>query len=320
LQRLNTRPNLAAKRFQTAVAQSYTDSIMWPKRGYSISLKTRIFAVCVVCLLALALRLIPHTTLTSTHAINTAAVEPNRGAFGALIAADFLTVAPTAPRPATSSATLSSVALRWDAAWSADVAVADANVANLHIAQALIARTAAGDLEATVDLIAAASWCLSGGPLVTITDGNASSTDITESGEPLTESRRPCYERFGESLASRAELERAVFAWVLRLAAAGVDDAALYASALIRGTGPDLLSNSNAEMGSATDVRQTQRELLLSQLQTLAERGSAAAASELHSHWSGDSAFHLRDPGLANYYALLTERLDPTRSLALVTP
>lgn len=61
-----------------------------------------------------------------------------------------------------------------------------------------------------------------------------------------------------------------------------------------------------------------QRALLIGQLQTLAERGSADAASELHGHWSGSSSFRLNDEQAAHYYAKLTEKLDPERSLALV--
>lgn len=190
---------------------------------------------------------------------------------------------------------------RWDAMWSTDVAAAEVNVANWYNTASLIARADRGDLEATVDLVGAATWCLGAGPLTNIT-------------ELVNGERRPCFERFGDRLASRARLERASFAWVVRLAAAGVDDATLYASALTRGVGPDLLGGPDNE----PDMGDDQRALLVGQLQTLAERGSADAASELHGHWSGRSAFRLADERLTHYYAALTEQLDPTRSLALV--
>jgi hypothetical protein len=187
---------------------------------------------------------------------------------------------------------------RWDAIWSTDVSAADANVATLDIAVDLVARAKLGDLDATADLVGAATWCIAGGPLVNVTDvvGNQ---------------RRPCFERFGDEFASRALLERAVLVWVLQLAAAGLDDAALYASAMLRGNGADL----RADIDNDPTTREQQQAQLLGQLQTLAERGSADAASELHGHWSGASAFHLRDERLANYYAALTQRLDPAREL-----
>lgn len=198
---------------------------------------------------------------------------------------------------------LAAVSSRWDAMWSTDVSAAEVNVANMHSAAALMARADRGDLEATVDLVGAATWCLSGGPLTHVTD-------------PINDDRRPCFERFGDDLATRERLERASFAWVMRLAAAGVDDATLYASALTRGIGPDLLGGADND----SDLRDEQRALLVGQLQTLAARGSADAASELHGHWSAGSALRLADERLTSYYAALTEQLDPTRSLALVAP
>ena len=199
------------------------------------------------------------------------------------------------------SSSLAAVRNRWDASWSTDIAAAELNVANLYDTATLIARADRGDLEATVDLVAAATWCLTGGSLTNIT-------------ELVNDERRPCFERFGETLASRVRLERASFAWVVRLAAAGVDDATLYASALTRGVGPELLGGPDND----PDIGEQQRALLIGQLQTLVERGSADAASELHGHWSGSSALRLSDQRLTRYYAALTEQLDPTRSLALV--
>lgn len=200
-------------------------------------------------------------------------------------------------------ATLASISARWDAAWSADASAADLNVAHLSQIVSLVARAEAGDLEATVDLVSAATWCLAGGPLVNI-------------AELVGDARRPCVERFGDTLASRDKLERATFVWVLQLASAGVDDATLYASALLRGASADMLGGVDADPAT----RETQRALLIGQLQTLAERGSADAASELHGHWRGDSALQLHDERWVAYYAALTERLDPARSLAAAAP
>jgi hypothetical protein len=199
--------------------------------------------------------------------------------------------------------TLNTVRERWDAMWSTDVSAADANVAHLRDATVLIARAERGDLEAAADLIGAATWCLTGGPLVNVS-------------QLIGNERRACFEYFGDALTTRQQLERASFTWVMQLAAAGLDDATLYASALIRGNGPDLLGGVDAN----AETREAQRELLLGQLQTLAERGSADAASELHGHWSGTSAFHLHDVQRAHYYAALTEQLDPSRSIAFITP
>jgi hypothetical protein len=186
---------------------------------------------------------------------------------------------------------------RWDAIWSTDVSAADANVAALDIAAALIARAERGDLDAVADLVGAATWCVAGGPLV----------NVSEVGER----RRACFERFGETLATREELERAALVWVLQLSAAGLDDATLYASALLRGIGADLLGGVTND----ASLREMQRAQILGQLQTLADRGSADAASELHGHWRGDSALHLHDEQLAAYYAALTLRLDPSRNI-----
>ena len=207
----------------------------------------------------------------------------------------------TASRPANSLDSLGQLRRRWDAAWSTDISAAELNVAHLHHAAELIERAERGDLDATVDLVGAATWCLTAGPLTTVTD-------------QVGDDQRACFERFGADLASRERLERATFTWVLRLAAAGVEDATLYASALTRGIGPDLLGGPDRD----SDTRDMQHALLIGQLQTLAERGSADAASELHGHWSASSAFRLNDEQAARYYAKLTEKLDPEGSLAMV--
>jgi hypothetical protein len=191
---------------------------------------------------------------------------------------------------------------RWDLIWRADAMAAELNVDNLHAAHSLMQRADAGDLEATIDLVGAATWCLSAGPLVTVTD--------LVKGE-----RRPCYERFGEALASRERLERTSFVWLMQLVSAGIDDAALYASALTRGIGPNLLGGADAN----AELREIQQAQLLSQLQSMAQRGSANAASELNAHYGGDSALTANDADRALYYARLTEQLDPARGAIAVT-
>lgn len=201
--------------------------------------------------------------------------------------------------PRGKESTLVEVQQRWEAIWSTDISAAERNVSNLQNVDVLIHRAERGDLEATVDLVGAAMWCLTGGPLTNITD-------------QVGDEARACFERFGTSLQSRERLERAAFTWVLQLAAAGMEDATLYASALTRGIGPDVLGGVENDL----DTRASQRALLIGQLQTLVDRGSADAASELHGHWSGGSAFRLRDEWLVLHYAQLTERLDPARTVA----
>jgi hypothetical protein len=192
---------------------------------------------------------------------------------------------------------LSHIRKRWDSMWRADATAADLNLGNLHIAQSLIHRADAGDLEATTDIIGAAMWCLSAGSMVNVTDF-------------IQGERRPCYERFGASLSSRERLERAAFAWVLALASAGMDDAVLYASALARGLGSDLFGGADID----EQLREMQQAQLLGQLQSMAMRGSAEAASELNGHYGGTSSLVAADTALSVYYARLTEQLDPTRS------
>lgn len=118
------------------------------------------------------------------------------------------------PAIPTSPDSLRQLRQRWDAAWSTDISAAELNVAHLHNAAALIERAERGDLDATVDLVGADIWCLTAGPLATITD-------------PVGDDQRACFERFGADIASRERLERATFTWVLRLATAGVEDATL---------------------------------------------------------------------------------------------
>jgi hypothetical protein len=202
-------------------------------------------------------------------------------------------------KPAVNAAALEHLRARWDSLWSTDVSAAERNVATLENAVELIERANRGDLDATIDLVGAATWCTAGGPLVNVNDA-------------VGDTRRPCYERFGHALASRDSLERAAFVWLVQLSTAGLDDATLYASALLRGQGADLTGGLDQD----DDVRAQQHAQLLGHLQTLASRGSADAASELHGHWSGDSTLNLRDDALGEHYARLAERIDPARTLA----
>jgi hypothetical protein len=280
--------------------QAYTAFIMWSSGPSAALPKLRVALLCAGLWVALAsLREAPGTEVIFGGL--GAAMQDDANAVGRKLAGRLPGDAPVTVATVTTSDSVAAVRKRWDAMWSTDVAAAEVNVANWHNTASLIRRADHGDLEATVDLVGAATWCLSGGPLTNITDS-------------VNDERRPCFERFGVDLASRERLERASFMWVVRLAAAGIDDATLYASALTRGVGPDLLGGPDNE----PDIGDDQRALLVGQLQALAERGSADAASELHGHWSGRSAFGLADERLTRYYAELTEQLDPTRSLALV--
>jgi hypothetical protein len=205
----------------------------------------------------------------------------------------------SAQKRTTHYASMERLRTRWDALWSTDISAAERNVATLENAVTLTERANGGDLDAAIDLIGAATWCTAGGSLVNVTDA-------------VGDVRRPCYERFGDALASRETLERATFTWLMQLSAAGLDDAVLYASALLRGQGADLFGGTE----QSVTLREQQRAQLLGHLQTLALNGSADAASELHGHWSGDSALAMRDDAIANFYAELTERLDPARTIA----
>jgi hypothetical protein len=275
---------------------------MWRWNKFSADLKTYTVALCAALVLL---------TFNDWHVTLRRPLEPTHTSLGAILLVGITPQLPQTPRHTSTEITtdardteialvrLSAIRNRWDAMWSTDVSAADTNIVNLHAAASLIARAERGDLEATADLIGAATWCLAGGSLVNVT-------------ELIDNERRPCFEHFGTHLASRERLERASFEWVLQLSAAGIDDATLYASALIRGNVTSVLGGVDLN----EETRETQRELLLGKLQTLVDRGSADAASELHGHWSGSSAFRLNDDRRANYYAALTEKLDPLRSIA----
>jgi hypothetical protein len=273
---------------------------MWLSGSFAVETKLRTALRCAGMLVVLLIsQLAPHDSIDAE--LDTTA---HPAAFGRPQQQSVLMLRDrrSSAEQVVAASSLVAVRNRWNASWSTDVAAAELNVANLHHTASLIARADHGDLEATVDLVAAATWCLTGGPLTNVT-------------ELVGDERRPCVERFGDALASRERLERASFVWVLRLAAAGVEDAALYGSALTRGVGPELLGGPDND----PDVSDQQRALLIGQLQTLVEGGSADAASELHGHWGGYSALRLTDERLTRHFATLTEQLDPTRSLALVT-
>jgi hypothetical protein len=189
---------------------------------------------------------------------------------------------------------------RWDALWQANAAAAELNVSHLQSALSLIERAERGDLEATLDLMGAATWCLSAGPM----------TNVTDVADAIANVRVPCYERFGDDLASRERLERASFVWLMQLVNAGLEDATLYASALTRGIGPDVLGGINDE----PETRDMQRAQIMGQLHSMALRGSADAASELNGHYGGDSYLTKPNAALATYYARLTDTLDPARA------
>jgi hypothetical protein len=276
---------------------------MWSSIAIAVTPTRRNGLLCALALVAFANW--PSPTKVAHDAVGhatgaPAAASPAKTADSVPITTSHRTLRPANAVIAATS--LAAVRVRWDSIWSADVGAAELNAVSLNNTAALMERAEQGDLEATVDLIGAATWCLAAGPLANVTD-------------QVGDERRPCFERFGVDLASRERLERASFAWVLRLAAAGVEDATLYASALTRGMSADMLGGPDAETALGAD----QRALLISQLQGLAERGSADAASELHGHWSGLSAFKLADVQLVRHYAELTERLDPARNLAFVT-
>ena len=185
---------------------------------------------------------------------------------------------------------------RWESVWSIDVASAEQNEINLTRALDLRASAERGDLDAVVELIGAASWCASAGPL-------ASQRGNADGSRPP-----PCAERFGADIATHDALEWAIFRWTMMLANAGVHDATLYAS--VRGR--ELLFTSIP--ASDAEVVESLRNQLISQLQSMALTGSADAASELNGYYM--KAVETGESGVeqARYYAKLTEYLDPSRS------
>ena len=185
---------------------------------------------------------------------------------------------------------------RWESVWSIDVASAEQNEDNIDRALDLRAQAERGDLEAVVELIGAASWCASAGPL-------ASQRESADGTRPP-----PCAERFGADIASHDALEWAIFRWTMMLANAGFHDATLYAS--VRGR--DLLFAPSS--ASETEDVESLRSQLIGQLQSLALTGSADAASELNGYYMRAVETGGNGAEQARYYAKLTEHLDPART------
>lgn len=191
---------------------------------------------------------------------------------------------------------------RWDSVWSIDVASAELNEANIDRALILRDRAEHGDLNAVVELIAAASWCASADPL-------SSQRDSADGTRPP-----PCAERFGADIASHRSLEWAIFRWTMMLANAGFQEALLYAS--VRGRDQLFVPPLAAD----PEVVASLRSQLIGQLQSMAASGSADAASELNSYYMKAVEIGESATVEARYYADLTERLDPKRTgLAEVT-
>ncbi len=200
----------------------------------------------------------------------------------------------------------------WDTVWSIDAAAAELNEANIMVAQSLRERAERGDLEATVLLLGAASWCASAGPLLLQHEGTR--------GAPAA-----CLSRFGADIDSRESLDWAIFRWTMQLANAGLKDATLYASVLGREQLFVSVSPAAALSAETLEVTERLRGQLIGQLQSMVGDGSADAASELNSYYlkavasrgganRGSAADREPVSALARYYAALTERLDPTRS------
>ena len=185
---------------------------------------------------------------------------------------------------------------RWESVWSIDVASAELNEANIDRAPELRARADRGDLDAVVELIGAASWCASAGPL-------SSQRESADGTRPP-----PCAERFGEDIASHGALEWAIFRWTMLLANAGFQEALLYAS--VRGRDQLFAPPLAADL----EVVSSLRSQLIGQLQSLAATGSADAASELNSYYMKAVEIGEAAAVEARYYADLTERLDPART------
>ena len=184
---------------------------------------------------------------------------------------------------------------RWETVWSIDVTSAELNEANIDRALDLRARAERGDLEAAVELIGAASWCASSGPLST----QRASIEGTQT---------LCADRFGADIASHGALEWAIFRWTMMLANAGFQEAILYAS--VRGR--DQLFAP--PLAADPEVVASLRSQLLGQLQSMAASGSADAASELNSYYMKAVEIGESAAVEARYYADLTERLDSART------
>ena len=185
---------------------------------------------------------------------------------------------------------------RWESVWSIEASSAERNEANIDRAADLRDRAEQGDLDAVVELIGAASWCASAGPLSSRRDG-ADGTRLP-----------PCFERFGADIASHKALEWTIFRWTMMLANAGFQDALLYAS--VRGRDQLFVPPLTVD----PEVVASLRSQLIGQLKSMVASGSADAASELNSYYMKAVEFGESAAVEARYYADLTERLDPERT------
>jgi hypothetical protein len=193
----------------------------------------------------------------------------------------------------------------WDTVWSIDAVAAEINESNIMLAPSLRERAERGDLEATVLLLGAASWCASAGPLSMQHEGTR--------GAPAA-----CLSRFGADIDSRESLDWAIFRWTMQLANAGLHEATLYASVLGReqlfvSASSETASDQTTRGTEATETAEQLRGQLIAQLQSMVAAGSADAASELNSYYLKAIAMGVPDTTLARYYARVTERLDPAR-------
>lgn len=223
---------------------------------------------------------------------------------GSFVASHSLLDSSRVSQPNTTTQTMAAVqafpfaalAAQWESVWSIDIASAERNETNIGRAQELRTLAEHDDFDAVVELIGAASWCMSAGPL-------ASQRENTDGMRPP-----PCFERFGADITSHNELEWAIFRWTMMLANAGFHDATLYAS--IRGR--DLLFAASPT--ADPELAESLRNQLIGQLQSMASTGSADAASELNSYYM--RAVETSESGAeqARFYAKLTEQLDPARS------
>ncbi len=194
----------------------------------------------------------------------------------------------------------------WDTVWSIDASAAKINESNIKLALSLRERAERGDLEATVLLLGAASWCASAGPLSMQQEGSR--------GAPAA-----CLSRFGADIDSRESLDWAIFRWTMQLASSGLHEATLYASVLGReqlfvSASPAMIALAQATPDmQATEIAEQLRGQLISQLQSMVSAGSADAASELNSYYLKAIAMGVPDTTLARYYARVAEWLDPAR-------
>jgi hypothetical protein len=209
-------------------------------------------------------------------------------------------------RAASSPAPFFALQTLWDTVWSIDATAAEINESNIMLALSLRERAERGDLEATVLLLGAASWCASAGPL--------SMQHAATRGAPAA-----CVSRFGRDIDSRESLDWAIFRWTMQLANSGLDEATLYASVLGRellftsASSPTIAVAYTSPSTEAAETAELLRGQLISQLQSMVAAGSADAASELNGYYLKAIAVGAPEATLARYYAHVAERLDPAR-------